>query len=592
MPMDSPTYTEQINYHRRETSAVHVGDTPLGGKNPIRIQSMSDVATTDTHKAIDQAIQLNLAGAEYFRFTAQGVVQAKALDAIREGLLQRGFRIPLIADIHFNPQAAFEALKHVEKVRINPGNFADTKRLASESDSDYEARSKALIEEKFRDFLLRASSWGRAIRIGTNHGSLSQRILQKWGNTPRGMVESTLEYLTICHDVGFSEVVVSMKSSNILVMTEAVRMLVCRLKSAFSPIPLHLGVTEAGDSEDGRIKSAVGIGSLLADGIGDTIRVSLSEPPVAEIPVAQAILRHIATRAESPRIEEVPETPYHRGILSRSSAYPIPGKFGQGLPFPVFIQGKGSNETIPNVESNDLLLTDSEEIDTIFSKKTENGKGILLKFFCEELSPACIEAIRSQAPEAAILLMARHPNRIGHWRNAIAKLASAGVKAPIVLGFQSEESDFDRLLIEASVDLGTLLLDGVGSGICLSCPHHSQKSLHKLALGILQAARLRFSHTEFISCPGCGRTLFDLQGTVGKVKSALGHLKNLKIGVMGCIVNGPGEMADADYGYVGGAPGKIDLYKGQTLRKRGIPQEKAVESLIELIREEGDWQEP
>lgn len=591
MNSSSSSLSEQINYQRRKSQEVLVGNLPLGGDNPIRIQTMADVDTLEVEKAVAQALLVADHGAEYFRFTAQGVKQAEALGEIHAKVRHAGYSLPLIADIHFNPLAAFEALKHVEKVRINPGNFAELKLPTEGVSEDFLKQAEQHLEEKFGSFVEEAKKLRRAVRIGTNHGSLSPRMLHLWGNTPQGMVESALEYLSLCFRYHFYDVVISMKSSNVLVMTEAVRLLAHRLKEEGREVPLHLGVTEAGESEDGRIKSAVGIGSLLADGIGDTIRVSLSEAPEAELPVARKIVAHIQSRATAPRIEPYCQTPYRRQILPRSEAHSVAGVVGKSLASPVWIKGRHeAGETV--LEGiNDLLLSTEDNLEQKLRQSTKMAPQ-LFTLDASHITTNQLASIKDNPDTSLILLMAPHPNRIGYWRNALSLLAEEEVKAPIILGLESTERDFESFLLEASIDLGTLLLDGVGSGLYLENPFHSQEKLYRLGLGILQATRLRFSHAEFISCPGCGRTLFDLHQAVGEIKKHFAHLKNLKIGVMGCIVNGPGEMADANYGYVGGAPGKIDLYKGQTVRKRGVAQSEAVATLIELLKEEGDWQEP
>lgn len=552
---------------------------------------MANVATDDIFAAVEQTKQVVANGAEYFRFTAQGVKQAKALGEIKQQLLANGIDIPLIADIHFNPQAAFEALNYVEKVRINPGNFAEQRSSHTHITEIGNPITPKHVEEVFSMFVQKAQKLNRAIRIGTNHGSLSQRMLTHWGDTPQGMVESAIEYAKLCEKLNFSDVVISMKSSNVLVMTESVRLLVKRLDTEGIPFPLHLGVTEAGESEDGRIKSAIGIGSLLADGIGDTIRVSLSEPPEAEIPVAEAILKHIALRSQAPTIEAYCKAnSYKRGFYPRSLAKKRNNFHQPGIAYPIIVRGR-ENLPLPNCESNnDLITTSSQPLCPAITHKYGNA---IEPFFFDssELSACKLEAI-AQNPKAVIFLSAPSFNRIGYWRNAFELLANLHITTPVILHLKSNEQAYDQLLIEASIDLGTLLLDGVANGICIDAPKQNCNKLYTLALGIMQATRLRFSHAEFISCPSCGRTLFDLQGTVAEVKKHLGHLKNLKIGVMGCIVNGPGEMADADYGYVGSSPGKIDLYKGKTVMKRGIAQSDAVKELVELIKEGGDWYEP
>ncbi len=584
------TSTDNLNYHRRNSREVNVGNLPLGGSNPVRIQTMADVDTLDVEKAIAQAVRVAEKGAEYFRFTAQGVKQAEALGEIHAGIRQRGYSIPLIADIHFNPLAAFEALMHVEKVRINPGNFAELKPPSGELSEEYLVAVQQQLEEKFGSFVEKAKKLHRAIRIGTNHGSLSPRMLHLWGNTPQGMVESALEYLEICFRHHFYDVVISMKSSNVLVMTEAVHLLVDRLAKEGKEVPLHLGVTEAGESEDGRIKSAVGIGSLLADGIGDTIRVSLSEAPEEELPVARKIVAHIQSRSRAPLIEPYCNVPYRRNLLPRAEAYPIKGMV-EKVVTPVWVRGVMSEKSTLIEAEEDLLLAGKDSLEKLLRKRSCEPFA-LFRLDASSITPSQLRAVKESSEKSLLLLYAPHPNRIGHWRNALSLLAKEQIQAPIILALQSEEEDFERFLLETSIDLGSLLLDGIGSGLYIENRHFDQDRLYRLGLGILQAARIRFSHAEFISCPGCGRTLFALHQAVADIKANFSHLKNLKIGIMGCIVNGPGEMADADYGYVGGAPGKIDLYKGHVVRKRNVPQSEAVSSLIQLIKEEGDWQEP
>lgn len=574
------TELHSVNYRRRKADSVWIGALPLGSDYPVRIQTMADVDTTDTISAVAQAKRVKQAGADYFRFTAQGVRQAEALAPIHEALRREGIALPLIADIHFNPQAAFEALKHVEKVRINPGNFAERKPAGERyTEAEFEAGERH-VADVFGTFLAEASRLHRAIRIGVNHGSLSRRMVERYGNTPLGMVESALEYLRICKKARFTDVVVSMKSSNLIVMTQAVRLLAARLEAEGFAVPLHLGVTEAGESEDGRIKSAIGIGSLLADGIGDTIRVSLSEPPEAELPVARLLLQHVAKRISAPRL---PDITYRPAQVARSEAMRISGFNTPELPFPLIVEAAHAESVSEPLAPNDRLIKPGETLPSW-------GDARVISLRADAMERIDTETLTN--PNNIILLEAPADNAIGYWRYALATLQAKGIKAPVILHRRFETEPKEELLIAASVDFGTLLAEGAGSGIMLTAPHLDAAWVRTLGLSILQAVRLRFSHTEFISCPGCGRTLFNLQSTVAKVKAALGHLPNLKIGVMGCIVNGPGEMADADYGYVGGAPGKIDLYRGQTCLRRGINDADAVDALIALLKEEGRWHEP
>lgn len=551
---------------------------------------MADVATTDINAAVSQAIEVAQCGACYMRYTAQGVTHAKALKTIREKLNEQGCHIPLVADIHFSPVAAFEALKHVEKVRINPGNFAEKRLPNGELTEDFLQEAHALVEEKFGAFVIEAKKRRKAIRIGVNHGSLSQRMLRLWGNTPEGMCQSALEYLSICRKHHFSDVVISMKSSNPLVMTEAVRLLVEKLDNEAMPVPLHLGVTEAGESEDGRIKSALGIGSLLADGIGDTIRVSLTEPPQAEIPVAESILKHIARRANAPTLTPLSNATYQRGLYHRDLLTVAPPFSGPGTTPPLWIQG-GKRHTSPSpLTKGDLIIEQGTPLEEAFQDKFGNDY-TLYHLDAETIAQAPLEEMAKDPGKKILLLTAKGPNRIGLFRQSLALLKSKNCTFPLVIGIEEPLPLEEEFIIEAAIDLGAILLEGAASGIYLHHPLLSVDRLQSIGLGILQAARLRFSRAEFISCPGCGRTLYHLQHTIGKIKDAFGHLSNIKIGVMGCIVNGPGEMADADYGYVGSSPGKIDLYKGSTCLIRGVAEENAVAALEQLIKQEGDWKD-
>lgn len=476
---------------RRPTVEVNVGGVRLGGNNPVRLQSMTSTSTMDTEASVEQAMRIADAGGEIVRLTAQGEREAANLANIREALRSKGYYTPLVADIHFNPKAAFAAASRVEKVRINPGNFVDPGRTFKKidySDAEYAAELRK-IEDALVPFLELCRENGTAIRIGVNHGSLSDRIMSRYGDTPEGMVESAMEFLRVMRAHDFSQVVISIKASNVVVMTRTVRMLVEAMDRENMHFPLHLGVTEAGDGEDGRVKSAVGIGSLLLDGIGDTIRVSLSEEPEAEIPVARALTAYI---------DSAPE------CLSASER----------------------NVSVPLVVGYDITSDEASKL----------GDRVLRKDY--------------------------------------------------------GDLPGEDVVIRASVDFGAPLLRGEGDAIEIRSNVLSREEIDRLALGILQATRLRITKTEYIACPGCGRTLFDLQSTLKSIKVATSHLKHLKIGVMGCIVNGPGEMADADYGYVGASAGKVTLYKGKTPVEKNIPQEKALEHLIELLKAEGEWTDP
>jgi len=497
---------------------------------------MTNTPTLDTEASVEQCMRIAAAGADIIRLTAQGVRHARNLGEIRRRLRERGIDTPLVADIHFNSDAAFAAAEEVEKVRINPGNFVDpgrTFRSLSYTDEEYAAEIEK-IRARFIPFIELCRSRGVAIRLGVNHGSLSDRIMSRYGDTPAGMVESVMEFLRICKELQFADVVISIKASNVVVMTRTVRLLVKQMDAEDMDFPLHLGVTEAGDAEDGRIKSAVGIGSLLADGIGDTIRVSLSEAPEAELPPARELVRHIYRIANAPEING-PRPDGPASTRATSAACGIVG---------------GSRQ--PVVVGYDL---GADEI-----------------------------------PQGVKILSSAHDNRIGHIRAQLDALDPSAT-APVIIRLEYPVAmSAEEVLIAASVDFGALLLeDEKIAGVWLSAPSLTKENADHLLLGILQATRRRISKTEFIACPGCGRTLFDLPSVLKEIKENCSHLKGLKIGVMGCIVNGPGEMADADYGYVGAAAGKVSLYKGKTCLEKNIPATEALQRLIELIKSEGDW---
>ncbi|SUB89610.1 4-hydroxy-3-methylbut-2-en-1-yl diphosphate synthase [Porphyromonas macacae] len=569
-------------YVRRPSVEVRIGTARVGGKHPIAIQSMASVSTMDTNACIEQAQRIIDAGASIVRYTAQGVKEANNLGYIRAGLNKGGYTQPLVADIHFNPKAADTALEQVEKVRINPGNYVDTKGHKGEwTDEDFD-KTHRLVEERFGAFVERAKALGRAVRIGVNHGSLSERMVQRYGDTPEGMVESCLEYLDVCIAHRFYNIVISMKSSNTMVMTQVVRLLDKRLREGCYPaFPLHLGVTEAGEGEDGRIKSAVGIGSLLADGLGDTIRVSLSEDPECEVPVGFALRDYIVQRAEALiEADDLPDWQEYDSyrIEGRRQTFCVRNVIG-GSVAPCVISGR----------------EDAELADFLYSDGKLHAVGKAITIDTVELDAvAWDEDLAGKArnnPETVIMLWSHGVNTVGEWRLGYVRLMRRGIKNPVVL-CRDYRTDIERYRLFAAADAGSILLDGWANGLMLRNSDVSAKDEVATQLAVLQASRLRMSKTEYISCPGCGRTLYDLQSTIAQIKAATSHLKGLKIGIMGCIVNGPGEMADADYGYVGGSPGKIDLYKQQECVRKGIPQEEAVEELIALIKSNNDWQEP
>lgn len=550
-----------FNYTRRVSSVVEIGSVPLGGPNPIRVQSMANVSTMDTQACVEQAIQIIDAGGEYVRFTAQGVREAENLGLIRSELLKRGYSTPLIADIHFNPKAAEAAAARIEKVRINPGNFIDgIKRFDEISYTDEEySQEIEKIECRLIPLLNLCKTNHTAIRIGVNHGSLSNRIMSRYGDTPEGMVESAMEFLRICVKEQFFNVVISIKASNVVIMVRTVRLLVDTMEKENMFFPLHLGVTEAGDGEDGRVKSALGIGALLSDGIGDTIRVSLSEDPVCEIPVAKTLIDYISKREGHPDIDGAIDASFNYYSPARKDRFRKKiKKFAGSLD--EIIEDLGSNCPIYRIQFRDLT------IETLSQLRKED-KGV-------------------------IVVYSTHQNGVGELRALLHKLRMEEIALPTVIEWTYEENDLDMLRIKAAADFGPLLLDGFGDGInIINNGSISKTEIESCALSILQAARLRFSKTDYISCPGCGRTLFDLQSTIAQIKQATVGQPGLKIGIMGCIVNGPGEMADADYGYVGSGRGRIDLYKKNSCIEKNIPQEEAVDRLIKLIKENGDWQE-
>ena len=590
MNTSKPIYSGPCTYERRPAIEVTIGNLKLGGTHPVRLQSMANTDTNDTEGSVAQAERIIKAGADLLRYTTQGRREAANMANIAEGIHHLGYTTPLVADVHFNPSAADEALEHIEKVRINPGNYVDTKSSTPREWTDelFEEMHNKVIE-RFGKFVLRAKELGRAIRIGVNHGSLSERMLTRYGDTPEGMIESCLEYLDVCRMHDFHDIVISMKSSNTLVMTAAVRLLSKTLaERGYPAYPLHLGVTEAGEGEDGRIKSAVGIGSLLADGLGDTIRVSLSEEPEAEIPVAKTLVDYISSRqpldvdtAILPDWNEYTNLSYN----DRKNSIAI-GKLAGGGNLPIVLSNATPSNSGDSTKA-DYYISDSGAI--------TNAQGAIMKDFSYvELDCYSIteKALANVQETSLILLNAPGNNAIAEWRLGFTLLRRAGIKNSIILRRTYTTNDIELFRLQLAADAGTIIIDGWSNGLYISAPNLHEEDVIKTELGVLQATRLRMSKTEFISCPGCGRTLYSLTETIAKIKAATSHLKGLKIGVMGCIVNGPGEMADADYGYVGAAPGKIDLYKGQECIRRGIPQEEAVNQLIDLIKSEGDWREP
>jgi len=572
-----------------QSKTVQIGDLILGGSNPIRLQSMTSTNTLDTLATVEQSIRMIEAGCELVRITAPGLKEAAHLKVIKEELKKRGYTVPLIADIHFNPGAAEIAARIVEKVRINPGNYVErnTSGKVDFTESEYQEELERTAE-RLRPLLKICREHGTAIRIGTNHGSLSQRIVSRYGDTPEGMVQSALEYTRICNDQDFHNLVLSMKSSNVRVMVMAYRMLAERLQEEGLNYPLHLGVTEAGDGEDGRLKSIAGIGALLARGIGDTIRVSLTEEPEFELPVAKAIVDRFQVSDAAGRLQRhirtdlsvIHEIDFLKELSQTSG--PVGGKN-----LPVVILEKGAHyflaeesgiiTPLPHkpISLQELAFAD-EQLRMVRLNNSSINNGL----------PELLEALKK---DSRILVLAEAG--ADALRQFFTAMNSSGLTNPVILKSPVKITSAEELLTEISLNPANLLLDGLGNGICLEADAVPDKALVGIGFGLLQASRMRVTRTEFIACPSCGRTLFNIQEALQQVKARTGHLKGLKIGVMGCIVNGPGEMADADYGYVGAGNGKVTLYKGKEPVRRSIPEAEAVEALVELIKEGKDWKE-
>lgn len=622
-----------FNYSRRETSEVNIGATPMGGSNPIRIQSMTNTATQDTEACVAQAKRIVDAGGEYVRLTTQGIKEAENLRNINAALRHDGYMVPLIADVHFNPKVADVAALYAEKIRINPGNYVDSARTFKHLEYTDEEYAKELqkIRDRFVPFLNICKENHTAIRIGVNHGSLSDRIMSRYGDTPEGMVESCMEFLRICVEEGFTDVVISIKASNTVVMVRTVRLLAEVMEKEGMHFPLHLGVTEAGDGEDGRIKSALGIGALLADGLGDTIRVSLSEAPEAEIPVARKLVDYIEQRQNHPYIPGAAAPAFSYLNPTRRTTHPIHNIGGEQQPVVVAARLEGKLDFNPPFIP-DYVYIGHRQPETCLTTEDKGGSDVQFivdadiwqnqpntwpAFKSDQLPflSACTAPLKflfitylglndeviaclKYHPEMVLIAQSNHPNRLGEQRALVHQLMNEGLKTPVIFFQHYAEKNSEDFQLKAATDMGALIFDGFCDGIFLFNQNNPEKGLHiddKLidatAFNILQAGRLRTSKTEYISCPGCGRTLYDLTQTIARIKAATSHLKGLKIGIMGCIVNGPGEMADADYGYVGAGRGKISLYKKKECIEKNIPEEEAVEKLIELIKANGDWTE-
>ena len=608
--------TDLFNYKRRESTVAQAGCVAIGGDNPIRIQSMTTTNTNDTEACVLQAERIIKAGGELVRLTTQGTREAENLKNINAGLRAKGYDTPLVADVHFNPNVADVAALYAEKVRVNPGNYVDPARTFKKleyTDEEYAAELKK-IEARFVPFLNICRENHTAVRIGVNHGSLSDRIMSRYGDTPEGIVESCMEFLRICKREKFDDVVISIKASNTMVMVRSVRLLVSRMDEEDMHYPLHLGVTEAGEGEDGRIKSAVGMGALLADGIGDTIRVSLSEEPEAEIPVAKHLVDYMTQRAGHMLIPGTAAPSFDWLHPERRATTAVGNVGGDRVPV-VIVNGTGNEtadsfgtDTTPDYIYCGATLPEhriegmryivdfgaydgSENIFPVFPSNAIPFISLVkapLKFLVLQFGTpveeytACLKA----HPEVVAVCMSNHQNRTGEQRALVHEMMCAGVNNPVVFAQMYNHSAAEKadLQLEAAADMGALMADGLTDGLWLM--NNRDIALHDIAdtaFAILQAARLRTSKTEYISCPGCGRTLYDLRTTIARIKAATAHLRGLKIGIMGCIVNGPGEMADADYGYVGAGVGRVSLYRRKECVEKNIPEEEAVEHLLALI---------
>ena len=625
------------DYKRFPTREVFIGDIPLGGNNPIRIQSMTTTDTMDTIATVEQSIRMFEAGSEYVRITAPSIKDAENLSEIKKEIKRRGYSIPLIADIHFTPKAAEIAATIVEKVRVNPGNYIDKKKNGKTEYTNEEYQNEIdKIRERFSPLVKICKEYGTAMRIGTNHGSLSERILTRYGDTPEGMVESAMEFVNICRELDFHDIVLSMKASNTRIMVAAYRLLMNRMIKDGINYPLHLGVTEAGDGMDGRIKSASGIGALLEDGIGDTIRVSLTEPPENELPVAKMIVSRYSNKKSSEGIRPLPILSKNPFAYAKRKSFSVE-QFGGSYP-PMVIADLSHIGEITYSDLNEIGFSYSAakdiwqradiSADAVFIGDSEIKIKFppMLKIISNRISddinlipiidfnklnsfeltvPAIIElntddiysdkfSLIANKPNVILKLNTKRQNAVHDFRRAMLELSSkesGAIKNPVILSRDYSELNKDEFLISASVELGALMLEGFGDGVWININplEISTNYVNQVLFGILQAARVRISKTEYISCPSCGRTLFDLVEVTNKIREKTSHLKGVKIGIMGCIVNGPGEMADADYGYVGSGPGKITLYKGQEIVRKNLPSDIAVTELINLIKENGDW---
>lgn len=655
-----PYCSSLTGYSRYRTRVVNIGDLPLGGDNPIRLQSMTTTDTMDTMATVEQSIRMIDAGCEYVRITAPSLKEAQNLENIKKELRKRGYSAPLIADIHFTPNAAELAARIVEKVRVNPGNYADKKKFENieYTDDTYVAEIDR-IRARFTPLVKICKEYGTAMRIGTNHGSLSDRILSRYGDTPLGMVESALEFLRICEDNNYYNIVLSMKASNPQVMVQAYRLLIKKMGELNMNYPLHLGVTEAGEGEDGRIKSAAGIGTLLEDGIGDTVRVSLTEDPEFEIPVAKALVDRYSKRTSHKAIKDIPDSlikdnpesgdhksgnwnlPYSPYEYQRRISHEAVNIGGSNVPRVIAdfstrqtitaasFFAVGYNYSVPLDKWNltdqacDYIFAGDNTVDfaipgtlgiiynsakwNLLQDKTRSYPLFSFREFLDapekstELNFVSVNindilqfsgsGILQFTSSIVLVLETNNEHGMAEQRRAFIELMNLNFKVPVIIKRDYKGIDEEKFQLYVSTDLGALFLDGFGDGVWATSENVPVKAINSTLFGILQATRTRISKTEYISCPSCGRTLFDLQETTARIRVRTDHLKGIKIGIMGCIVNGPGEMADADYGYVGTGIGKITLYKGREVVERNISSEKAVDALIELIKKHGDWVE-
>lgn len=622
--------TDLFNYKRRAATVAHVGRLNIGGDNPVRVQSMTTTSTLDTEGSVAQCKRIIDAGGELVRLTTQGRREAENLANISRQLRAEGYTQPLCADIHFNANVADVAACHTEKVRINPGNYVDPARTFKHleyTDEQY-AQEQEKIEERLTTFIDLCKEHHTAVRIGVNHGSLSDRIMSRYGDTPEGIVESCMEFLRIFRKHNFDDVVISIKASNTVVMVRSVRLLVAEMDREDMHYPLHLGVTEAGEGEDGRIKSAVGIGALLADGIGDTIRVSLSEEPEAEIPVAKHLVRYIRRKQEHLLVPGVQAKNFDYLRPERRKTQAVGPIGGTQPPVVIVSEVQGAKEGV--TQGQEALRPDYIYVGQQMPDQPVEGQRYIVDFnafgrelqkhmdvadymfpifpynampyisavpdtapiflvlpygSCTEEYKACLKA----NPNVVVVVPSQHQNRLGEQRALVHELMAEGIENPVVFAQAYKHSQQEKadLQLEAAADMGALMMDGLTDGLWLMNDGDiAMQDLTDTAYGILQAGRLRMVKTEYISCPGCGRTLYDLRTTIARVKEATKGMKGLKIGIMGCIVNGPGEMADADYGYVGAGVGRIALYRGKVCVERGIPEAEAVEHLLQLIKED------